>query len=226
MPAAANAPKMAGASRSATAGPTTTLGREGQPVEPGQQVEREAEAGVGQLRQVRVGVDHAGQQDPGPQVDRGDQRRPVGRRRRSDRSDPARRVDVDEGVGFVAGAAGGQRRQQPRPKRERRTLRKLATRHARRLARPDQPNGAGVAGEQRADRRPRDQTRNRSPAWADAAEGAREQGSERTPTCVNDRRSEQRADALPASRCHATGAAGRVQPKARVSKGASAPRGA
>ena len=112
-----------------------SLGREREAVEPGQQVQREADSGVRHLRQVRVGVDHAGHEDPRPDVDRGDQHVPWRGGRWPDPGDPARGVDVDERVRFVVHAAGRQRRQQPRPKRERRSLRKLAARHRRRLAR-------------------------------------------------------------------------------------------
>ena len=222
------------------------LGREGQPVEPGQQVEREADPGVRHLRQVGVEVDHAGQDDPRPKVDRGDQHVPWRRGRRSDPGDPAGGVDVDERVRFVAHATRRQRRQQPRPKRERRSLRKLAARHRRRLARGPVPLGltwsqllavdvpvrnvfqifergssriptrsvrtrrdhaqisemCACQDIHRVGRRMRRpiRARNRARREDGAARRRAEQGSERTPRCVSDRRSEQRTDAPPTRR--------------------------
>ena len=52
------------------------LQREDVAAQPGEQVQAGAEPGVGELRQVRVQVDHAGQQDERPEVDR---RRRAGR---------------------------------------------------------------------------------------------------------------------------------------------------
>ena len=46
------------------------LQREDVALEPGQQVEPGADAGVGQLRQVRVQVHQPGHQHPWPEVDR------------------------------------------------------------------------------------------------------------------------------------------------------------
>ena len=93
-----------------------------------------------------VRVDHAGHEDPRSKVDRGDEHVPTGGCGRPDRCDAARGVDVDESVGFVLEPTRRQRGQQPRPKRERWTFRKLASRHDGRLARPrrrDQPVAEG-----------------------------------------------------------------------------------
>ena len=122
------------------------LGRKGQPIEPRQQVEREPDPGVRELRQVGVRVDHPRQQDPGPEVEGGDADVARRGRRRSDGGDPTRGVDVDERVGFVQEPAGRERGQQSRPKRERRTFRKLATRHDARLARPSRADSTVVVG--------------------------------------------------------------------------------
>ena len=147
MPAAAKASKMAGASRSATAGSDhdRSVGKVSRS-QPREQVEREPDPGVGELRQVRVRVDHPRQQDPGPEVEGGDADVARRGRRRSDGGDPTRGVDVDERVGFVQEPAGRERGQQSRPKRERRTFRKLATRHDARLARPSRGDPTVVVG--------------------------------------------------------------------------------
>ena len=94
------------------------LGREGDAVEPGQEVEREPDAGVGHLRQMRVEVDHAWHDDPGPKV------RGVGRlirslRRRPGEGEPPGGVHDDQSVGLVKRPALRERGQQSRPDRER-----------------------------------------------------------------------------------------------------------
>ena len=87
-----------------------TFERKDVPVEPRQEVEAAAETGVRQLRQVRVEVDEARQDDHGPQV-----HDPGWRRIRApgfDTGDAAGRVDLDQSVVFVEHAAVRQRREQ------------------------------------------------------------------------------------------------------------------
>jgi hypothetical protein len=108
------------------------LGRERQPVEPGQQVEGEAKAGVRQLRQVGVEVDHPGQEDPRPEVERAPEcLRHRGRRGRNGpcERDPTVGVDDDGGVGLVERPAAGQRRQHPTAERERSPVRERRAGH-------------------------------------------------------------------------------------------------
>ncbi len=94
------------------------LEREDIPVQPGQQVQPGAEAGVRQLGQVRVEVHHAGQQDPGPQVDGcgGIVGSLAGGAREGD---PPLGIHDQEPVSLVARAPGSQRRQQSGAQRER-----------------------------------------------------------------------------------------------------------
>ena len=91
------------------------LQREDVPLEPGEEVHAGAEPGVGQLRQVRVEVDHAGHEDPRPQVDDLGGRGvlvgglPVGVR--PGERDPPGGIDLDEPVRFEARATRRQRRE-------------------------------------------------------------------------------------------------------------------
>ena len=113
MPAAANASKIAGASRSATAGSDhELLGRERDALEPGQQIEGEAQTRIGELGQVSVGVDHPGEKDPRPQVDCSGDHLGCGVPGGADGGDPARFIDHQQPVGLVPGPAGRQWRQE------------------------------------------------------------------------------------------------------------------
>jgi len=86
-----------------------------QPIEQGQRV---AEAGVRDLREVSVQVDHAREDDPRPEVrDRG---QPIGAGigRPEDRADAPRGVDLDDPVGDVPCPPAGEWRDDPRADRE------------------------------------------------------------------------------------------------------------
>ena len=104
------------------------LEREDVALEPGQEVEPGPNAGVGQLRQVDVEVDHAGQEHERSEIhDRSgvaDSPGAAGCRRwpRPDRGDPPGGIDVDRAVGLVAKATVRKRREHPRPEAERRSL--------------------------------------------------------------------------------------------------------
>ena len=76
VPAAANARKAAGASALGRRLVEAALEREDVALEPGQQVEPGAEAGVRELRQVGVEVDQPGQHDQRAEVDHGGAVRP------------------------------------------------------------------------------------------------------------------------------------------------------
>ena len=93
------------------------LGREGQPVEPREEVQREAEARIRKLRQVGVEIDHPGEHDEGSEVVGG---RRLGRAisRRSHEREAPGLVDENQPVGLVVGAAGREGRQQARTQRK------------------------------------------------------------------------------------------------------------
>ena len=122
VPAAANARNASGARRSAAASSNAALEREDVALEPVEQVEPGAQAGVRELRQVDMEVDQPGQQDQRPEVDR----RVLGVRRLAAtarrRRDPPGRVHLDPAVGLVARPAGGERRQDARTEDERRPV--------------------------------------------------------------------------------------------------------
>ena len=105
--------------------------RERDPVEPGQQVEGEAQPGIGQLGQVRVRVDHPGEHDPRPQVDGSGDHLGRGVRGGAHVGEPAGLVDHQQAVGLMTGPAGRQRRQDASADRERGRLRQI---HGDRLA--------------------------------------------------------------------------------------------
>src|SRR5439155_27248499 len=90
------------------------LEREDVALEPGEQVEAGTQAGVRQLWQVEVEVDHAGHDNPRSQVDSVVRRAP-GR----NRSYSSAIVDLHSSIGLVAVAARGKRCQQLSAKRER-----------------------------------------------------------------------------------------------------------
>ena len=168
------------------------LGRERQAVEPGQQVEREAEPGVGDLRQVRVQVDHPGHQDPRSDVERGRRLGPTCRRR-TGIGEPAGLVDEQQAVRLVPGPARGQGSQQPAAQRERRSIGKVVTSHAREASTrhvPDRRRAASAVARRTWAAAntdvPPDRSRNRRGGSASATEGACEHVSERTPRCVSE----------------------------------------
>ncbi len=122
------------------------LGREGQPVEPRQQVEGEPEARIGHLWQVGMEVDHPRRDHPRTKVERGvGLGRPAGGRARVGKA--ARIVDHDQSVGLVPRAADRQRRHQPRAQRKRRPIGKQGDVHAGEASTPQpQPmRGSGRA---------------------------------------------------------------------------------
>ncbi len=88
-----------------------TLRRKRQPIEPGQQIQREPESRVRELRQVGVRVDEPGHEDPRPDVDGpGQQVRRGGARRSHERERPVA-IDRDQPVGLVERPARRERRQ-------------------------------------------------------------------------------------------------------------------
>ena len=110
------------------------LGREGDALQPGQQVEGETQPRIGELGQVRVRVDHPGEQRP-TAAGRWQHAMTLGRgiRGGADRCDPALLVDHEQAVGLMAGPAGRQRRQDAGADREGRRVRQI---HGVRLAGP------------------------------------------------------------------------------------------
>ena len=107
MPAAANARHASGRERARRVGfVEAALEREDVALEPGQQVQPGAEAGVRELRQVGVEVDHAGQEDPRA-AGRCAARGRVGGRSAAAPAKAIRpaRVDDEQPIGLVARAA-------------------------------------------------------------------------------------------------------------------------
>ena len=74
-------------------------------------------------------VDHPGQHDPRPQVDRSGEHLGRGSRGGSHGGEPAGLVDDQEAVGLMAGPAGRQRRQDAGADRERWTVGKVGASH-------------------------------------------------------------------------------------------------
>ena len=106
-----------------------TLEREDVALEPRQQVEPGAQAGVRELGQVGVEVDHAGEQDPWPQVDgRGCLLRAS--TRGSGEGDPTGAVHDQQPVGLVGRSAVVEGRQQAAAERERRAQGQVHARQA------------------------------------------------------------------------------------------------
>ena len=134
------------------------LEREDVALEPGQEVEAGTDAGIGELGQVRMQVDHARHDHPWPKVDdrRGfTERLDVG----AEGGDPARRVDLEHGVRLVPRPAVVERGQDPGADRERRVDGQV---HRDRLAGSKRPgsgdpgrSGSGAGGASASCRGPR-----------------------------------------------------------------------
>ena len=113
MPAAAKARQASGREPLGLGLVEAALEREDVALEPGQQVEPGAEAGVRDLGQMGVQVDHARQERPtggGRAPRRGASARPSAA---AGESDATARVDDQQAVGLVARAARVERRQEP-----------------------------------------------------------------------------------------------------------------
>ena len=89
-----------------------------------------------------VQVDHAGQDDPRPEVDRRGKRVLWRARCRTGIRQPTVRIDDQQAIGLVARPAVIERRQQPRAQRERRSIRELATDHDGEASTRDMATGA------------------------------------------------------------------------------------
>ena len=105
------------------------LEREDVSLEPGEELHSRPEPGVRQLREVGVQVDHAGQDDPRTDVDRGGKRVPWRARSRTGIRQPAVRSDDQQAIVLMARPTVIERRQQACAHPKRRAIRELATDH-------------------------------------------------------------------------------------------------